>query len=172
MTGFTSTTYPYDPAVGHDLSKLEGAATGELYVYWLAKKGDQPVPQWVDFQFMDLYRIAPVMAVLDVDPSRDAGKLRYRFFGTKVVEYRRHRKYPDLTGKTFEEADRTYVATAMHDAYSACIRTARPVIMTGEYQTDQSWGFHERIILPWLIDGEVARLTNALDRFPKNNATP
>ena len=168
MNSFTSTTYPYDPSIGHDLSKLEGVATLALYDYWREKKGEQPAPNWEGFQFMDLYKIAPVMAVLDVDPSHDAKKLRYRFFGTKVVEYRRFRKFPDLTGKTFEDADRTYNSTAMFDAYTACIRSTLPVVMKGEYQTDQSSGLHERVILPWLIDGKVARLTNALDRFPKS----
>lgn len=166
MISFTSTTYPYDPSIGHNLSNLEGTATAALFDYWREKTGDLPAPNWDDFQFMELYKIAPLMAILDVDSSLDANKLRYRFFGTKVVEYRRNRAYPDLTGRTFEEADRTYNSTAMLDAYNACIRTSTPVVMKGEYQTDQSSGLHERVILPWLIDGKVARLTNALDRFP------
>lgn len=167
MTGFTSTIYRYDPSIGHDLSRLEGAATSVLFKYWTEKRRDRPVPDWEDFEFMDIYNIVEVMAVMDVDPSLDANKLRYRYFGTKIVAYRRHREYPDLTGRTFEQADRTYNSDAMLDAYNACIRTATPVVMRGEYQTDQSSGLHERVVLPWLINGKVARLTNALDRFPK-----
>lgn len=166
MSIFVNTIYPYDPVIGHDLGNLQGASTSALFDYWKTKKGDRSVPDWADFEFMDIYKIAEVMAVLDVDPSFDANKLRYRYFGTKIVQYRRHRAYPDLTGKTFEQADRTYNSNALLDAYNGCIRTATPVVMKGEYQTDQSSGLHERVILPWLINGKVARLTNALDRFP------
>jgi hypothetical protein len=162
----SSKDFRYDPEITLELSDLNGPATSILFEYWLTKKGARNAPQWDDFEFMDLYMAAPVMAVMDVDPSLDARKLRYRFVGTKIVEYRRFRKYPDLTGKTFEDGDRSYDPKAMLEAYNACIRTAKPILMRGEYQTDQSMGTHERIILPWLIGENVARLTNALDRFP------
>ncbi|MBO6518621.1 MAG: PAS domain-containing protein [Rhodospirillales bacterium] len=158
--------YPYRPEIITGVDDLKGEACSALYAYWLDKKGDQPAPDWSDFEFMDLYKIASVMAVMDVDPSFDAGKLHYRFIGTKIVDYRWHREIPDLTGRTFAEADRSYNPAAMVEAYTKCMTTGAPVVMRGQYQTDQSYGEHERIVLPWLIDGTVARLTNALDRFP------
>jgi hypothetical protein len=47
-----------------------------------------------------------------------------------------------------------------------------PVLMQGQYQTDQSRGEHERIILPWSIGDKVGRLTNVLDRFPIKPSVP
>jgi len=157
---------PYQPLVTSDLDGLEGACASELYTYWLDKKAGAPMPDWSSFEFMDLYRIAHSMLVLDVVDRNDSGKLRYRFMGTTIVEYRRLRKIPDLTGKTFADGDRAYDPTAMAEAYQACVTTAQPVMMSGEYQTENSHGRHTRLILPWAIDGQVARLTCTLDRFP------
>jgi hypothetical protein len=169
---FDNSDYPYTPEILSELDDLKGAATVLLFEYWLAKKGSRRLPAWDDFEFMDLYKIAPLMAVLDVDGSGDANKLRYRFMGTQIVEYRKYRRYPDLTGRTFEQADRSYDPKAMHDAYTTCLKTEMPVLMRGQYQTDQSRGEHERIILPWSIGDKVARLTNVLDRFPIKPSVP
>ncbi|MCK5777748.1 MAG: hypothetical protein KAH11_03085 [Rhodospirillales bacterium] len=163
---------PYQPEIISGVDKLRGEAASALYAYWLDKKADQLAPDWSDFDFMILFRIAPVMVVLDVDPSFDAGKLFYRFMGTKIVEYRRHRDIPDLTGRTFAEADRSYNTATMNEAYTKCMTTATPVLMRGQYQTDVYYGEHERIVLPWLVDGTVAHLSVALDRFPPLRKTP
>ncbi|MAO54242.1 MAG: hypothetical protein CMM61_00905 [Rhodospirillaceae bacterium] len=157
---------PYQPLISQEIEALEGDSTAALYRYWLAKKpGDAP-PDWADFHFLDLYRIAPVMFVMDVDDPNDVNKLRYRHMGTRIVEYRSLRLNPDLTGKTFGEGDRSYDSRAMAEAYwTACIK-AVPVVMRGDYRTENAFGRHERLLLPWMIDGKVARLTGCLDRFP------
>ena len=166
MSGFTDVKlYPYRPTVTSDLEALEGDCSTSLYEYWLSKKTAGTAPDWSNFKLMDLYAIAPVMTVIDVVDKDDAGKLRYRFMGTRIVEYRRHRRNPDLTGKTFAEGERAYDPSAMADAYMASIKTATPVLMKGEYRTESAYGTHDRLILPWQIDGEIARLTTALDRF-------
>jgi hypothetical protein len=54
----------------------------------------------------------------------------------------------------------------MVEAYLTCIQTATPVVMRDDYRTENAYGRHERLILPWAIDGQVARLSCALDRFP------
>jgi hypothetical protein len=54
----------------------------------------------------------------------------------------------------------------MVEAYLTCIQTATPVVKRDDYRTENAYGRHERLILPWAIDGQVARLSCALDRFP------
>jgi hypothetical protein len=82
----------YEPIITTNVRTLEGACSGPHYEYWLGKKGEAALPDWTGFEFMDFYRIAPSTFVLDVIDPNDAGKLRYRFMGAKIGEYRRLRK--------------------------------------------------------------------------------
>jgi len=167
VTGHTDIRVrPYKPIVTSEVPNLRGRCCSALYRYWLEKRRDAALPDWAAFAFMDLYRIAPFMFVLDVTDPDDAGRLYYRFMGTQLVAYRRLRRFPDLTGKYFSECDRAYDPAAMAAAYMDCARSGRPVLMTGEYRTENSFGLHERLLLPWTIGGKVLRLTGALDRFP------
>ena len=54
----------------------------------------------------------------------------------------------------------------MAAAYWTAYKEAVPVVMRGDYRTENAFGRHERLILPWMIDRKVARLTGCLDRFP------
>lgn len=141
-----------------------------LHNYWRLKKGDSEIPAWSTFEFMDLYKIAPYMTVLDVHPSRDPGKLLYRFMGTEIVAFRRYRKIPDLTGHMFDEGERVYDPKSFRDALGAVSNDKVPVLMVGEYETEDSMGVHARLILPWTIDGDVQRLTTVLERRPRIQA--
>jgi len=158
---------PYKPLVTSDLSAIQGKKAAQLYQYWVEKSADGATPQWSDFEFMDLYRIAPYMVALDVPTSTDRNELKYRFMGTEIVAFRSARKVPDLTGMVFGEGERVYDPQPMLDAYDASIKSGMPVVIYGEYQTDNSFGVHERLIAPWSIDGRVARLTTVLERHPK-----
>ena len=157
---------PYKPLISHEIEALEGDSTVALYRYWQEKRAGDEAPDWADFKFIDLYRIAPVMFVMDVVDPDDVNKLRYRHMGTRIVEYRSLRLNPDLTGKTFGEGDRSYDTAPMAAAYWTAYKEAVPVVMRGDYRTENAFGRHERLILPWMIDGKVARLTGCLDRFP------
>lgn len=158
---------PFRALVTHDPQTIDGKLTSALFEYWSERKSDAPVPAWTSFQFMDLHKIAPYMTVLDVPPSNDPNKVVYRFMGTKIVEYRRQREIPDLTGRAFDEADRLYDPQPMVDAIAAAIADGLPVLMIGEYETADTIGTHARLILPWTIDGTVQRLTTVLERMPQ-----
>ncbi len=161
---------PYTPLVTSDTSAIKGKRAAQLYGYWRAKSPDGGTPLWSDFEFMDLYRIAPFMVVLDVPASPDRNDLKYRFMGTEIVAYRSARQVPDLTGMLFRNGERVYDPQPMLNAYDASIKSGMPVVMYGEYQTDNSSGVHERLIAPWLIDGAVARLTTVLERHPNSDS--
>lgn len=166
LLGFTSVSLnPYDPETSTDMERIRGEQSSVLHGYWLEKQGAAALPAWSSFEFMDLYRIAPSMIVYDVDDPGDANTLRYRFVGTTIVKYRKHRTNPDLTGQTFADGQRAYDPTAMAAAFNACMREARPILMQGNYQTEFASGEHERLIVPWSLDGVVARLTSVLDRY-------
>lgn len=157
---------PYTPLVTSDPSAIQGKKAAQLYEYWCAKSPSGGTPIWSDFYFMDLYRIAPFMVVMDVPKSKDRNDLKYRFMGTEIVNYRSARKVPDLTGMRFGEGERVYDPQAMLDAFDASIESGTPVVMIGEYQTENSFGVHERLITPWSIDGTVLRLATVLERHP------
>lgn len=158
---------PFKSLSSDDTAEIAGPMCRELFDYWTEKKGVAAVPAWSSFEFMDLYRLAPLMTVLDVPASNDPNKVRYRFMGTKIVEYRRQRQNPDLTGFTFEEGDRLYDPQPMLDAMRSCIEKQTPALMMGEYETMDAMGAHARLMLPWEIDGRVQRLTMLLERLPK-----
>lgn len=157
---------PYRPEQLTSWEHLAGPSCAELHRYWSDKRGGEEAPAWADFVFIELYRVAPCMVVYDVAESGDIGQLRYRFVGTRIVEYRRHRRLPDPTGRTFAETDRAYDPSPLRAAYAACVASRAPVLTRGAYRTENAQGLHERLTVPWLIDGRVARLTAALDRLP------
>lgn len=163
---------PYTPLVTSDLTEIRGERAVELHSYWLQKRVGARPPLWSNFEFMELYRIAPFMVVMDVPKSREPNELRYRFMGTEIVTYRSERKVPDLTGRTFGDGERVYDPQPMLDAFKSCMENAVPVVMIGEYQTENSYGAHERLVTPWVIDGQVARLITVLERMPKHKAMP
>lgn len=95
----------YDPETTSDLSDMHGELSLNLYRYWDSLRNGRAMPTWNDFSLMDIYATAPYLLVLDVVRGDDGPvRHKYRFVGTKIVQYRRKRKIPDHTGMFADEA--------------------------------------------------------------------
>tara|TARA_R110000772_G_scaffold49123_7_gene112926 strand:- start:18233 stop:18592 length:360 start_codon:yes stop_codon:yes gene_type:complete len=116
---------------------------------------------------MDVYRLAPSLLLLDVVRDDD-GRLRhkYRYVGTRIVEYRRLRGLGDHTGMFVDAAPRYYSGAQLRDSYDLCTEQAVPMLTTGIWQGSGAAGGFERLVLPLFgDDGAVSRLAACVDRF-------
>jgi hypothetical protein len=160
---------PYNPVLTVDLSTISGEACIELLAYWQAQRGAEPFALWSNFELMDLWRIAPYLIIVDVEQTNGDLRYLYRYMGTKIVEFRRHRNYPDPTGLYFDQADRYYDPAPILEAYERCFEERVPVFMYGHYETEVAKGIHERLIVPLSDRGDaVDKFAVILDRMPPN----
>lgn len=152
---------------GMDLEpRLLGLQTRRVWDYWREKAGTRPAPRWGEFSLMDIYQDAPITLVLDVDRRSGNLSYRYRYVGTKIVEYRWRLNRPDQTGQSFEDAEHQYDLTEIKAAYDRCAETGEPSMMQRDFVTLDASGRYERLILPLVTEGgEVDKLVCTIERL-------
>ncbi len=146
---------------------MRGCISGALHAYWRSLDNGAGTPRARDFLPMDVYRLAPSLLLLDVVRDDD-GRLRhkYRYVGTRIVEYRRLRGLGDHTGMFVDAAPRYYSGAQLRDSYDLCTEQAVPMLTTGIWQGSGAAGGFERLVLPLFgDDGAVSRLAACVDRF-------
>lgn len=150
-----------------DLTPMAGRTSRALHAYWRDLAEGVGMPRAGDFSPMDIYRLAPSLLLLDV--MRDAdGRLRhrYRYVGTRIVEYRRLRGLGDHTGTFADAAPRYYSGAQLIESYMMCTKQAVPMLTMGIWQGSGVSGRFERLVLPLFDDdGAVSRLAACVDRF-------
>ena len=142
------------------LDRLRHADHRALFEYWASKRTEGRLPARADIDPIDLRRLLPRLALIDV--LRDGGTLdfRYRLTGTEIVE----RAGRDPTGRTFGELYAgDYRETAIA-TYRKVVETAKPLLSERTYPLVPEREFlrYDRLLLPLAADGRTVDMVMLL----------
>ena len=129
-----------DDGSGSGDSEAAGPRIRRVLEYWKGLKGDLALPAWASVNLMDIYDVAPHVAVLDVEGTGDAHRYRYRFVGTMLVEWRGRLRPADPTGRLLDEIEWPFDPVPLFAAIETVATTARPLILGADDMVDD--GFH------------------------------
>lgn len=165
--------HPYSPDISEDVHSAKGERTRPLLAYWESLCAPGGLPTWDGFDLMELFRIAPYVAVLDVEGPEDEPKFRYRYIGTYLVQSRRGLKHSDPTGQLLDDVPRAYDYTPVLRTYAACVAKKTPFLVSGDFTTYLQYGYSERMIVPLSSNGvSVDKLVTCLDRLKEEDISP
>jgi len=125
----------------------------ELYAYWQSKRVDGRLPARADIDPIDLRRLLPHLALIDVLRESTDLDFRYRLTGTEIVE----RAGRDPTGRTFSDLyTGDYLETAIA-TYREVVDTAEPLLSERTYPLvpDREFLRYDRLLLPLAADGRT-----------------
>ncbi len=138
----------------------DGPNGAQLLAYWRALKGDKERAAWKDFDFMEVYRIAPFLIVKDV---LDGGvDFRNRYWGTEFWDQDGF----DATGKTVTEYYEPKYVDEVIGLYRLPLHNPTPMVMRGRmfYQEPSEWKTYSAVCVGFTgEDGEVSTLAIAYD---------
>lgn len=126
-----------------------------VFDYWITLRQGRQFPAWPDIKLIDLYDVAPYVAVFDVE--RDDGadmpvRVRYRFCGTWLVDARSNLSPSDPTGHFLDDVPWPFDPAPILAACDQVVRSGKPAFLgIGEVDED-SYHQHERCFFP-LGDG-------------------
>ena len=129
--------------------KIKHPRLGQLYAYWLAKRGTRDMPSRADLDPVDMRFVIGdvVMAdVIDGDPPR----FRIRLHGTNLSE----RTNFDLTGKMLDEMPAPEFRNLVHRGFRRVVHTREPLHVISNRLLDGRSHNYEAIVLPLSGDGE------------------
>jgi len=129
--------------------KIKHPRLGQLYAYWLAKRGTRDMPSRADLDPVDMRFVIGdvVMAdVIDGDPPR----FRIRLHGTNLSE----RTNFDLTGKMLDEMPAPEFRDLVHRGFCRAVHTREPLHVISNRLLDGRSHNDEAIVLPLSGDGE------------------
>ncbi len=121
-----------------------------FYDYWLSRQVDGALPRWSDIDLVEIYRLAPFIAVKDVlDGDQDFCN---RYWGTSLVK-----AYDfDATGRTFADyLDQKSAAEGLA-FHRAVVEAAQPRKSSGtmEFWKSKDYISFEGIVCPLRGDNE------------------
>ena len=110
------------------------------------------------------------MEILDHTPAAEWPRLHYRFVGTQMVGYRSGLTPQETTGMEAREVPHSYDFKPVLAAYADVAMTARPILLKADYETYDSMGNHERLVLPLTdVAGAVRQLAVCLERLDERS---
>mgnify|MGYP006437575267 CR=1 FL=1 len=131
-----------------------------LYDYWRGKLRDGALPARADVDPVDLRRMLPRLALIDVLREPQGLAFRYRLTGTEIV----NRAGRDPTGKRFDELyDGDYLTTA-NDTYRRVVDSGRPHTSDRVYPLvpGREYMRYDRLLLPLAGDGATVDMVMLL----------
>jgi len=141
-----------DPGIDVGSGKADSSIT-EMHEYWLAKRGNRPLPLIGELDPLDFPRHLPNVMLVDVKTGPDGEPdFFYRLVGTREVAERGR----DPTGKRVAEAYRGPSAEDALACYREVVRTRKPYLdlstyaVAGRYTRDIG-----NIFLPFSANGET-----------------
>lgn len=136
-----------------------------VFDYWIDLRRDRPFPDWSEVSLMDIYDVAPFVAVLDVEPGISSCRFRYRFCGTALVEFRSMLKPIDPTGHFMDRVTWPFDVSFLIGACERVVKDRKPAILAAG-EIDESIYFRfERGFFPLGIDGGgVTQIMACIDR--------
>jgi hypothetical protein len=140
------------------LGALTSAKIKRLFDYWLSLCEGRKFPAWEDVKLMDVYDLAPYLAVMDVEKPdvEDAPlRFRYRFCGTWLVESRTNLAPIDPTGHCLDEIAWPFDSAPLINACARVVELQKPALLEAGVVEESLYHLHERGFFP-LGDDEGA----------------
>jgi hypothetical protein len=135
---------PRDEVRHPDLRRLHG--------YWLARRGDRPLPRRADIDPLDLPWLLGDLLLIDV--LREPLNFRFRVFGTAIVQMAGF----DVTGKTLDQFPLDDMRGPLRTSYEAAVAARRPLAVSRRFHRDRYYFDYESLILPLGDGDEVSQL--------------
>tara|TARA_B100000427_G_scaffold314464_1_gene307629 strand:- start:217 stop:822 length:606 start_codon:yes stop_codon:yes gene_type:complete len=136
--------------------------------YWVEQRAERRFPSWSDISLMDLYDVAPFVAVLDVENGAgdpEETRFRYRFCGTWLVEGRSAMSPADPTGRCIDEVPWPFEPMPLIAACSRVATLKMPVMLAAGMVDEYSYKRRERGFFPLgPDDGQVTQILACIDQ--------
>jgi hypothetical protein len=136
--------------------------------YWLAIKGDRPLPERSDLEPSDIPRLLPYLALTEV--HHQPLRFRYRLVGTRITEMAGR----DATGRWLDEDLYGDNTDRMLWAFRRCVSEKSPVAVREQVQfADKEWIIVEVLMLPLgRPDREIELILSAVDNIDTSVEKP
>tara|TARA_R110000824_G_scaffold898_2_gene5317 strand:- start:336 stop:839 length:504 start_codon:yes stop_codon:yes gene_type:complete len=150
------------PASG--LGLVQSPKIKRVFDFWASLRRDRPFPAWTDVRLMDLYDVAPFLAVVDVEQENGARRFRYRFCGTSLVEARSRLVPADPTGRCIDEVVWPFDPAPLVGACAKVVDQRRPTLLAVGAVNESAYHLHERVFFPLgSDDGAVSNILICVD---------
>lgn len=135
-----------------------------MHDYWTGLRGTRKFPAWSDVNLMDVYDVAPYVAVLDVETGAEGAAFRYRFYGTMLVDWRSRLRPADPTGRLVGEIEWSFDPAPMVAAFTRVAVNAAPLVLTPNLLPGRSYHRFVRGVFPLgAADSRVDQILVCLD---------
>lgn len=146
------------------LEAVKSPRIQRVFDYWAALRRDRPFPAWPDVKLMDIYDVAPFLAVLDVEDENGAARFRYRFCGTTLVEARSSLAPADPTGRWLDEIAWPFDPAPLLVACAKVVNLRKPGLLAAGEVNESAYHLHERGFFPLgSSDGAVSQIIVCVD---------
>ena len=137
-----------------EFGSVQGLKIKRVLEFWRNLRRDRPFPAWSDVKLMDIYDVAPFLAVLDVEDENGAARFRYRFCGTTLVEARSHLVPADPTGRYIDEVVWPFNPAPLLAACAKVVKLGRPTLLAVGAVDESAYHLHERGFFPLGASGD------------------
>lgn len=147
-----------------DLGVAQSPKTKRIFDFWISLRGDRTFPAWTDVRLMDLYDVAPSLAVVDVEQESGALRFRYRFCGTSLVEARNRLVPADPTGRCIDEVVWPFDPAPLLAACAKVVDQCKPTLLAAGAVNESAYHLYERGFFPLgSADGAVSHILICVD---------
>ncbi len=147
-----------------DLGFVQSPKIKRVFDFWVSLRRDRLFPAWADVRLMDLYDVAPFLAVVDVEHENGALRFRYRFCGTALVEARDHLVPADPTGRCIDEVVWPFDPAPLVGACAKVVDRRKPNLLAVGEVNESAYHLHERGFFPLgSADGAVSHILICVD---------
>jgi len=137
-----------------------------VFDYWTALRRDRLFPAWPDVKLMDIYDVAPFLAVLDAEDENGAARFRYRFCGTTLVEARSSLAPADPTGRCLDEIAWPFDPVPLLTACAKVVNLRKPTLLAPGEVNESAYHLHERGFFPLgSSNDEVSQIIVCVDEI-------
>jgi hypothetical protein len=148
------------------LGLVQSPRIKRVFDFWIALRGDRPFPAWPDVKLMDIYDVAPFLAVLDVEDENGATRFRYRFCGTTLVEARSNLVPSDPTGRYLDEIAWPFDPAPLITACGKVASLGKPALLAVGEVNESAYHLHERGFFPLgASGGAVSQILVCVDEI-------
>jgi len=142
-------------------SETYDGPNGRLFLeYWHGLKGERERPMWAEFDFKDIFTLAPSMVIKDLIDG--GAEFRNRFWGTENT----HAVGRDATGLLIAEYYEPEHVDEILKLYRISLGNPLPLVRSGRqyYHKDTAWRAYASVTVGFTgTDGRVTQLVTVFD---------